>query len=484
MDRAEIFSALKTRFRSFSLRTQLLSILLFLLVVSISALTVIYTRTEDMLIDKVTDNFEDITKAIQISVEEMTYRGDSTERLKNYVDMLNRKGINEISILNDTSEVIASSNPQKIGTTAKISKKKDFIITAKLGEESAKEPQRLYNIIMPVAIKGQNVGYIHISMLLDDYRKLQTRNHWKRILITIFVFSLGMVVSLILAEKYTDPIKKIATASKKIAQGELVKISVKERKDEIGVLVGSFNEMVDKLAERQMLEEKLKRTEQLSIIGQLSSGIAHEIRNPLNFLLLSIGHVKEKIAGTEMKDKEDLIQLLNSSISEIHRVNELIHNFLLLGRPIVLRKEWVFPRMLIDEALYVLKDRLRPGITINVACADDGYRMYCDREYIRICILNLLLNAVQAIEGTGTVSVECDREDNGASITVQDTGPGIPADDLARIFEPYFSTKTFGFGLGLSITKRFVEEHGGTISIESEAGCGTTMKIRIPQDET
>jgi signal transduction histidine kinase len=483
MDRGEILNRLKTRFRGFSLRTQLLSILVFLLLVSIGALTIIYTRSEDILIDKVTDNIEDITRAIQISVEEMTYRGDSTERLKNYVDLLTKKGINEISILSDTSEVIASSNPQKIGTTAKISRKKDFIITAKLGEQSAKGPQRLYNIIMPVAIKGQNVGYIHISMLLDDYRKLQTRSHVKRILITIFVFGLGMVASLILAEKYTDPIKKIATASRKIAQGELVKIGVKERKDEIGVLVGSFNEMVDKLAERQMLEEKLKRTEQLSIIGQLSSGIAHEIRNPLNFLLLSIGHVKERIAGTEMKDKEDLIQLLNSSISEIHRVNELIHNFLLLGRPISLRKEWVFPRMLIDEALYVLKDRLRPGITIDVSCEEDGYRMYCDREYMRICILNLLLNAVQAIETEGTVRVECGREEHGTSIAVRDSGPGIRREDLERIFEPYFSTKTFGFGLGLSITKRFVEEHGGTISIESEPGLGTTMKIRIPQDE-
>ena len=106
----------KNIFRSLSLRTQLLLILLFLLLASVSSLTIIYARSEEMVIDKVTDNIEDITKAIQISVEELTYRGDSTQRLKSYVDTLNKKGIREVSILSDASEVIASSDPKKIGT--------------------------------------------------------------------------------------------------------------------------------------------------------------------------------------------------------------------------------------------------------------------------------------------------------------------------------------------------------------------------------
>ena len=160
---------------------------------------------------------------------------------------------------------------------------------------TAASTQRLYNIIMPVSIKGQNIGYIHINMALDDYRLLQNRNQIKRILSMIFAFTIGIIVCIIIAEKYTEPIKRIATASRKIAMGELVKIGPTDRKDEIGTLVTSFNEMVDKLSEQKELEEKLKKSEQLSLIGQLSSGIAHEIRNPLNFLTLSIGHLKERI---------------------------------------------------------------------------------------------------------------------------------------------------------------------------------------------
>lgn len=486
MVRSETFISVKKVFRSFPLKTQLLLILLFLLLISISSLTIIYSRSEEMLLDKVSDNIEDITKAIQISVEELTYRGDSGARLKGYVDMLNKKGIKEISIMSDTAEVIASSDPKRIGAKEKLgekkSKKKDFMITARLGDENKTESQRLYNIIMPVQIKGQNIGYILISMVLDDYKALSQKNHFKRILSTLFVFAIGIIFSLLIAEKYTEPIKRIADASKKIAEGKLVKIKGSSRKDEIGVLIRSYNDMVEKLAERMELEEKLKKSEQLSLIGQLSSGIAHEIRNPLNFLSLSIGHIKERILEEEIHDKDDLSKLLDDLIKEIHKVNELIHNFLFLGKPITLRKEWVMPGAMINEVLYILKDKIRKDINIKLNC-DNGQPVYCDSEYIRLCIMNLLMNAVQAIEDSGEIAISCGKDNGFSFISVGDTGAGISDEDKAKVFEPYYSTKKFGIGLGLAISKRFVEEHGGSIVIESEIGKGTTMQLRIPDHE-
>ncbi|HOJ70401.1 MAG TPA: ATP-binding protein [Syntrophorhabdaceae bacterium] len=486
MSERKIISRLKNFFRSLSLKTQLLLILLFLLLVSISSLTIIYSRTEDMVIEKVTENIDDITKAIQISVEELTYKGNTTERLKSYVDMLNKKGISEISIISDNSEVIASSNPKKIGTLEKIAekkqgRKKDLIITARMGEESKKETQKLYNVIMPVSIKGQNIGYIHINMILDDYKMLQRKNHIKRILSMLFAFSIGIVLSLLIAEKYTEPIKKVAEASKRIAQGELVKIRNKNRKDEIGTLIESYNEMVEKLAEREELQEKLKKSEQLSIIGQLSSGIAHEIRNPLNFLSLSIGHIKERISESDIVDKNDLIKLMDNITKEIYRVNELIHNFLLLGRPIVLNREWVSVEVIISEAIEILKDKLRKGIYINVVNNDGNDSIYCDREYMRLCLINLIINAIQAItDDEGTITIEYGRDGDYSYITVSDSGKGIPPSEMDRIFEPYYSTKKFGVGLGLTITKRFVEEHGGAITIISEEDKGTSITIKVP----
>lgn len=483
-----LYASIKSVFRSLSLRTQLLLILLFLLLISIGSLTIIYTRAEEALLDKVSENIDDITKAIQISVEELTYRGDSTARLKNYVNMLNKKGIKEISIISDTSEVIASSDPKKIGTKQKLTekrptRKKDLMITARLGDEHRRETQRLYNVIMPVSIKGQNIGYIHINMALDDYRLLQDRNQIKRILSMIFAFTIGIIVCLIIAEKYTEPIKRIAMASRKIAVGELVKIRESDRKDEIGVLVNSFNEMVDKLDERKELEEKLKKSEQLSLIGQLSSGIAHEIRNPLNFLTLSIGHIKERITEEPISGKEELTDLLDNLLKEIYRVNELIHNFLFLGKSVTLRKEKVDPAELINEALFIVKDKVKSGVDIKFDRENGLSPMLCDREYMRICIINLIINAVQAIKEEGEVRIECGREDPWTYVRISDDGEGIERDELDRIFEPYYSTKRLGIGIGLAITKRFVEEHGGSITAASEIGKGTTMTIRLPYHE-
>lgn len=483
MDTKGIYRTLKDFFRRLSLRTQLLLILIFLLAITVSSLMVIYSRTEKMLLQKVTDDIDEIMRAIQISMEEMVVKSESTERLKGYLDVLNKKGINEISIMNDTSEVIASSNLLKIGTKGRISRKKDFIITAKLGEESKDEPQRLYNAVLPVTQKGQNVGYIHISMVLDDYKQIQRKNHIKRILSTVFAFTIGIILCLVLSEKYARPIKQVAEASKKIADGDLVKIEEQNRSDEVGTLISSYNEMVDKLVERKALEEKLKKSEQLSIIGQLSSGIAHEVRNPLNFLLLSIGHVREKISASRITEREDLVKLLNDSAAEIRRVNGLIHDFLLLGRPITLKKESINLKLLIEEAVYVLKDKIPANVTVSVSCPEDTYQIYCDREYMRICIMNLILNGAQANSVSGTVTVSCDTAGNEAAIIVSDSGSGIKPEELDKIFEPYYSTKTYGFGLGLSITKRFVEEHNGTISIDSELGKGTTITIRIPTHE-
>ncbi|MGA3174598.1 MAG: ATP-binding protein [Syntrophorhabdales bacterium] len=483
--------SIKRIFRNLSLRTQLLLILLFVLAISVISLSIISFRSEEMIVEKVTHDIDDITKAIQISVEELTYRGDSTQRLNNYVNLLNRKGIREISIISDDAQVIASSNPKKVGTTENPKKiggqdrleKKDLIITAKLGEESGKGGQRLYNVIMPVAIKGKNLGYIHISMYLDDYKYLQRRNHLKRILSTLFAFGIGIIVSLILASRYTDPIKKIAEASKAVAEGKLVRIKEKDRGDEIGVLVRSFNEMVEKLGERKELEEKLKKTEQLSMIGQLASGIAHEIRNPLNFLSLSVGHIRERLAEEGLSARDDIGSLLDNVKKELYRVNELINNFLFMGKPVTLNKGWVTAEALMQDAIYMIGDKVRDGIEIITRCPQKKMRLYCDREYMRMCLINLILNSAQAIEEKGTIVVSCAVENGMASISVEDNGKGVEAEDIDRIFEPYYSTKKLGIGIGLTITKRLVEEHGGTISAESISGKKTTVTIRVPDHE-
>ena len=479
----------KALFRRLSLRTQLLLILLFILLISISSLSIISARSEELIIDKVTDDLDDITKAIQISVEELTYRGDSTQRLKSYVDMLNRKGVKEISIISDDAQVIASSNPKKIGTTEnpkkiagqnKVGQKKNLIITAKLGEESRKEGQRLYNVIMPVSIKGQNLGYIHISMILDDYKFLQRRNHLKRILSTLFAFGIGIVASLILADQYTDPIKKIANASRKIAEGKLVKIPENERKDEIGVLVNKFQRDGREAGRKEGPRRKTKKDG--AAFDDRPARLGHcprDTQSPQLPLPLHRSH-KGKARGRGDIGKRRYQQPPRQPEERALSRQRADTQFSFRGKADHPEQGMGKREALMQEALYMVADKVRDGIEITCVGPEEDIRIYCDREYMRMCLINLILNSAQAIEDKGTIVVTFAAGDGMTSISVTDNGKGMEGEDIDKIFEPYYSTKKLGIGLGLTITKRLVEEHAGTISAESIAGEKTVVTIKVP----
>jgi signal transduction histidine kinase len=130
-----------------------------------------------------------------------------------------------------------------------------------------------------------------------------------------------------------------------------------------------------------------------------------------------------------------------------------------------------------------VRDKLREGIEITMVTGEENGLLFCDREYLRMCLINLLVNSIQAIEDSGTITVEFGKEEGCSFISVTDTGKGISEEGVEQIFEPYYSTKKFGIGLGLTITKRLVEEHGGTIAMASKAGEKTVITIRVPYHE-
>ena len=162
------------------------------------------------------------------------------------------------------------------------------------------------------------------------------------------------------------------------------------------------------------------------MIGQLASGIAHEVRNPLNFFSLSIGHIKERLAEDgHVCARTTSDGLLDDLKKEVYRVNELINNFLFMGKPITLRKGWVTAEALMRDALYMVRDKVRDGIEVVTHCPDKTMRIYCDREYMRMCVMNLILNSAQAIEDKGSIVVACEVEDGMACISVADDGKGV-----------------------------------------------------------
>lgn len=473
---------IKTFFENRSLKTKLLLMMFFLSFLSIMILFILYTRSERALIEKVEKHTLDLSTAIQISVEELTTEGKTDEeRLIEYLKRLNTKGVREVSIISNEEEIIASSNPRRIGMRLD-QRHKDYMITATLGENTGlSEKLKTYNIIIPVVVGNEQWGYIHINMRLDDFSKLLKSNYLKRFLATLLVFGIGIGVALFLSGRYTQPIQQVVNAANKVASGDLSNTLPADRKDEIGNLMRTFNEMVERLRTNRELEERLLRSEHLSKVGQLASGIAHEIRNPLNMINLSIDHMKEKFLPEGSRKREGFVELVSRIKEEIHRLNRLTGNFLDYSKPLRLNIAETDIKKVIDDTVSLI-ERMAEGqrIRIKKDFIDGIPKIYIDREQIKECFMNILLNSFQAMPDGGEINIRAFAEDSKfVEITISDTGIGIPEENMDKIFEPYFTTKRLGIGLGLALTKRIVEEHSGRIEVESN-GVGTSVKIMLP----
>jgi signal transduction histidine kinase len=172
--------------------------------------------------------------------------------------------------------------------------------------------------------------------------------------------------------------------------------------------------------------------------------------------------------------------------TEVARINRHITDFLKYSRPTKLELQGVDVRAEAEDALRIVEPRVEEcGIKTEIVQEEDLPRILADPESLRSLFTNLVINAVEAIDGSGgTVSIHLSKANNDfVQIDISDTGCGIPADDIAKVFEPYFSTKDTGTGLGLAIVKKAVEDHGGTIAVSSKPGSGTTFTITLPVEE-
>lgn len=464
-----------------NLKTKLLLIMLFLSLLSIGSLYLLYNRAENALINEVERYTDDLSAALQISMEQLTKEGEEVkdESLKEYVQRLRKKGVKDISILDNDMEVVASSNPAFIGKELNI-KGKALKTSSNVKEyQSAVSGQRNYDILLPVIVGSEQLGYVHVAIIFDDFAELLRKNHLNRLLATIIVFTLGISVSTFLAVKYTRPISELERAARRVASGDLSEnLEVKE-KDEVGELTLSFNEMVKGLRERKEMEERLQRSEHFSRIGQLASGIAHEVRNPLNLVNLSIDHLKARYSPTAPRDRDEFAGILSSIKGEVQRLNTLMNNFLEYGKPLKLALEPTSLAGIVEDVLELANEKLIEQ-KIEVEKMFSGTpEILVDRRQIKTCILNIVLNAIQAMHQGGKLTVKTSLIGGIASLAIGDTGVGIPPEDIHKVFEPYFTTKDAGIGLGLALTKRIVDEHGGHLKIES-GGSGTVVSMELP----
>ena len=298
------------------------------------------------------------------------------------------------------------------------------------------------------------------------------------IAITI-VFILALLGMIYIITTHLRPLSTLSETCAAIASGNLQTVSTKGATGEILALEESFNHMVDALAEKELVKTKLREAQRLSALGNLAAGVAHDVRNPLNAIKLLSSHALDNV-----EEGSSAAKPLSTIRKEVDRLEDIVSGFLSLAREKELVPEPNKVDVLLGECIHLIeKDAEDRGIAFSAELRAGDLTLNLDPKQWNRAILNLLLNAMEACESNGRVRIFSRVSDTVCTVEIRDNGPGLDSESLARIFEPYYTTKAGGTGLGLSITRGIVEEHGGRIEISSTPGQGCQVLITLPLEK-
>lgn len=243
---------------------------------------------------------------------------------------------------------------------------------------------------------------------------------------------------------------------------------------------------IEDVTEKRAKEIRLRRAESLASLTTLAAGVAHEIKNPLGAIGIHIQLIKKSLQGKGRVGKRAVMKHLDVVTEEVERLNKIVVDFLFAVRPMDVHLELRdLNRILLDLVKFMEVETAQGDVKLNVELAEGLPKLLLDEKYIKQAVLNLVKNALGAMPEGGVLTIRTEKKGDYVRLQVIDTGIGIPPEYLDKIFEPYFTTKEFGSGLGLTIVYKIVKEHQGEITVDSEPGKGTvfTIKFPIPQPE-
>ena len=297
------------------------------------------------------------------------------------------------------------------------------------------------------------------------------------LLLAVLLFIvMGAAIGLPTAERIADPIRRLTRAARRIAGGDFdTRVAVRSI-DELRRLVDAFNQMA---AELKTQQQQLERTHRLEAWAEMARQVAHEIKNPLTPIQLSAEHLRRVHADRGEPLSPVLEGCVDSILGQVRLLRQIAGEFSSFASSPTARLSPVSAPGLIDEVVAPYRTGLDGRIEVQVDCPPSVPDVTADKVLVARALTNIIENALHAMPSRGALRVSVTVEQEHVAIAVQDTGVGMDPDALARVFEPYFSTKATGTGLGLTIASRNVELSGGTIAVTSRKGEGTTVTIRL-----
>lgn len=348
--------------------------------------------------------------------------------------------------------------------------------------------KQILDISKPVKLGHERLGGIRLgfdlSPIIQDIQEVT----FKAVGIASAIFLVGLGIIFVITFRMTKPIEQLTLAAKRIEEGDLqYRVSI-HRDDEIGSLATAFDQMAERLLQREKeLKDSqaiLRRTDRLSSLGLLTAGLAHEIRNPLVAIRTFTQLLPERYEDAEFREG-----FQGLALKEVDRICGLINDLLSFARP---SKPNVAPENIndvVDNIARILETQAKErGMAISREFSDSLPKVWIDREQMKQVFMNLILNAIQAMRDGGSIVLatrlsaknETELTREYVQIEVRDNGVGIPPQDLEQIFDPFFTSKDEGSGLGLAVSHQIVQEHGGFVTVNSTVGKGTSFFVHVP----
>jgi signal transduction histidine kinase len=300
----------------------------------------------------------------------------------------------------------------------------------------------------------------------------------RRVLLAAIAFILlGSAIGYWAAERISDPVSRLTRATRRLAHGDLDARVLVTSADELGRLVEAFNTMADDL---QRQRAQLERTNRLEAWAEMARQVAHDIKNPLTPIQLNAEHLRRVHADRGRPLGSFLEDCVDNVLLQVRLLRQLASEFSSFASSPQARPEPTALAPLVDELLQPYVPALAGRVAIIADVPAELPKVRVDRVLLARALVNVVENALHAMPGQGTLRVSASATADHVEVVVGDTGVGMDAAALARIFEPYFSTKATGTGLGLTIARRNVELNGGTIEVASRPGQGTTVTLTLP----
>ena len=332
--------------------------------------------------------------------------------------------------------------------------------------------RRLFNEATELSV------YLENNVLGDGLESLEANNHKAR-LITIYLGLTAVILALLVTTWVVwalRPLGRLRDAARRVAAGEYGHRIQERGPSEVADLARELNSMGRAVEDR---ERELVRSERLAAVGKMAAMITHEVRNPLSSIGLNTELLEEELEGSTEEAKK-LLHAIHREVDRLTAITEEYLAFARLPKP-KLAHEAINP-MVGALAAFVREDLAAKQVKLLVELGDSDPIALVDAAQLRQCLINLVRNATEALsaKGGGTVTLRTRRAGDRIVIEVEDNGIGIAPDVLPRMFDPFFSTKEGGSGLGLALTQQIVKDHGGDLAVQSTVGKGTTFTVSVP----